>query len=85
MGKDFVVIFAVFLGKSVETTAWGNIYKDDLLKRFDWGIGTKVGLEIHSHDTITLGYEHGFGKMNKADTGESNRANTYLLGFGYRF
>lgn len=63
-----------------------NLYKNDVLKRFDFGAGVMIGYEFSNRMQINAGYK--MGSINTLDTkiGDSKKRNqTINLGVGYRF
>lgn len=66
--------------------AKANLYKDDLMKRFDFGAGALIGYEFSNRTQINAGYK--MGLINTLDKGKGSskmRNQTISLGWGYRF
>jgi len=58
-----------------------NFFRDDT-NRFDYGIGAAVGVEFMSKINVSLGADHGFGKVFK-NTETKNRCAHISLGYKF--
>lgn len=75
-------------GFSAKQKLGGNkidLYKDKIMKRFDFGAGVLVGYEFSNKIQINAGYKMGFADLNKANGDEETRNHELSLGIGYRF
>lgn len=75
-------------GFSAKQKLGGNkidLYKDKIMKRFDFGAGVLVGYEFSNKIQINAGYKMGFADLNKAKGDEETRNHELSLGIGYRF
>lgn len=43
----------------------GNVFSEDMYKRFDFGLGGRIGLEANGHLQMVLGYEHSMTNPTK--------------------
>lgn len=59
-----------------------NVFGDDGLKRFDFGLGLKVGAEFSRKYQVSLSYDFGLVKVEK-DLGMKNR--NLMISLGYMF
>lgn len=72
--------------KVVTTTTSDNLFKDKLQERFDWGVGVSLGVEIHNHYQLSLGYNLGLKNIYKKEKGQSDSKNRVLnVSFAYLF
>lgn len=62
-----------------------NLYKDKIMKRFDFGAGALVGYEFSNKMQINAGYKMGFVDLNKTKGDTKTRNHELSLGIGYRF
>ncbi len=62
-----------------------DLYKDKIMKRFDFGAGVLVGYEFSNKIQINAGYKMGFADLNKAKGDAETRNHELSLGIGYRF
>lgn len=51
-----------------------NVY-DDYINRFDWGIGTRVGVECMRHLQISIGYDWGMKKIRQDKLNDNKNRN----------
>lgn len=82
-------LFGKLKGTSVpehtKTTLSDNVYGDDFVNRFDWGIGGKIGAEFARHYQVAIGYDHGI-KSLKTDKNPIDRKNrTFNISLAYMF
>lgn len=54
----------------------------DAIRRFDWGLGARVGVELMGHYRIGIGYDYGLQKLSKYN---SERNNNFTISVGYVF
>lgn len=59
---------------------FGNIYR-----RFDWGLGGKVGMELRGHWSIDLGYEASFLRSEKHTTIFPHKDRSWVISATYIF
>ena len=59
-----------------------NVFGDDAMKRFDFGLGLKAGVEFNQKFQISIGYDWGLVE-NIKDSGNKNR--NLMLSVGYFF
>lgn len=57
----------------------GSVY--DEIKRFDFGIGARLGVEVADHYRIGIGYDYGLRKMDKVYSDHKNRNFTFSVGY----
>ena len=57
-----------------------NVFGDDAMKRFDFGLGLKAGVEFNQKFQISIGYDWGLIE-NIKDSGNKNRNLMISLGF----
>lgn len=63
-----------------------KMYKDDAMKRFDFGIGAQVGYEFSNRISINASYKFGFiDQADKGWDGGKMRPERISLGIAYRF
>lgn len=48
------------LGKETAKKTSDNVFKDNLVERFDWGAGFRTGVEVMRHLQIGVGYDWAF-------------------------
>ena len=72
--------------KVVKTTTSDNLFKDKLQERFDWGVGANLGVEIHNHYQLSLGYNLGLKNIYKKEKGQGDSKNrVFNVSFAYLF
>ena len=72
--------------KVMKTTTSDNLFKDKLQERFDWGVGVNLGVEIHNHYQLSLGYNLGLKNIYKKEKGQGDSKNRVLnVSFAYLF
>lgn len=50
------------------TTVSSNVFADKAQERFDWGVGFRLGAELHDHWQLSVGYDWGMKSIfNKKD------------------
>lgn len=70
----------------VKTTTSDNLFKDKLQERFDWGVGVTLGVEIHNHYQLSLGYNWGLKNIYKKGNGQGDSKNRiFNVSFAYLF
>lgn len=73
-------------GKTTTQTVSDNLFKDKQQERFDWGAGINLGVELHNHYQLSLGYNLGLKNIYKKEKGESDRKNRVVnVSFAYLF
>lgn len=70
------------LGELGTNSASENIFGDDGLKRFDFGLGLKAGVEFSKKYQVAISYDFGLVEVAK-DLGMKNR--NLMLSLGYMF
>lgn len=87
---EFGPYFAFGLFGKAKLSLMGDEIKVDTfsddggVKRFDFGLGLRVGVEINNRVPISIGYD--FGLVNVAkDTDDAIRSSNITLGIGYKF
>ena len=64
-----------------KTTHKESVYED--IKRFDFGVGARLGVEVADHYRIGIGYDYGLRKMDKQSLDRKNR--NFTISIGYMF
>ena len=54
----------------------------DHIRRFDWGLGARLGVELGGHYRLGMGYDFGLQKLSKYS---SDKNNNFTLSVGYMF
>ena len=54
----------------------------DQIRRFDWGLGARLGVELGGHYRLGMGYDFGLQKLSKYS---SDKNNNFTLSVGYMF
>ncbi len=54
----------------------------DQIRRFDWGLGARLGVELAGHYRLGMGYDFGLQKLSKYS---SDKNNNFTLSVGYMF
>ena len=72
---------------STETkTISDNLFKDNLQKSFDWGLGLNFGVEFYNHYQLSLGYNLGLQNINeKKDIEVGGKNRVFNISVGYMF
>jgi hypothetical protein len=74
-----------FYDYTLSGDAIDNVFtEEDCMKRFDVGIGAKIGAEFAKHYQISLGYDHGLNNVFK-DTDESSKNRNFTVSVAYMF
>lgn len=55
------------------------------VKRFDMGLGFRVGAEINKLIPISIGYDFGLANINEDETGSSIKNSNLTISIGYKF
>ncbi len=54
----------------------------DQIRRFDWGLGARLGVEVADHYRIGIGYDYGLQKLSKYG---NDKNNNFTISIGYMF
>lgn len=84
-GKCTYSMSGDFYDYTLSGDAIDNVFtEEDCMKRFDVGIGAKIGAEFAKHYQISLGYDHGLNNVFK-DTDESSKNRNFTVSVAYVF
>lgn len=63
-----------------KTTTKSDTFNDT--RRFDWGLGARLGVEVADHYRLGIGYDYGLQKLNKYI---NDKNNNFTISVGYMF
>lgn len=72
-------------GATSETTTADNVFSDDMCKRFDWGLGASVGVELARHYQLSVGYDWGLKDLKTDKMPIENKHRVFRATFAYMF
>lgn len=52
------------------------------IRRFDWGLGARLGIEVTDHYRLGIGYDYGLQKISKYG---NDKNNNFTISVGYMF
>lgn len=68
-----------------ESISVDTFSEDGGVKRFDMGLGFKLGVEINKHIPISVGYDFGLANINNDNDGGSIKNSNLTISIGYKF
>lgn len=67
------------------TTTADNVFSDNMCKRFDWGLGASVGVELARHYQLSVGYDWGLKDLKTDKMPFENKHRVFRATFAYMF
>lgn len=71
-------------GLTTDKVSSGNVYKDGIVNRTEWGLGVKMGAELLGNYHVTLSYDHAMSNIFKKQYMDA-KSRTLSIGIGYLF
>lgn len=70
--------------KKVEMSS-GDVFKNEITKRFDWGAGFNAGIEFARHYQLSAGYDWGFENLKGSKSILDNKHRIFKITASYMF
>lgn len=71
-------------GLSTETSST-NVFKDNITKRFDWGVGLNAGLEFARHYQLSVSYDWGLENLKGNKSTLNDKHKVFRVTASYMF